>query len=146
MGRPCSTNGEKRNAYRVLVGKPERKKPLERPRRRWVDNIKMGLREGWYELDRWKALVNTVTNFRIPYNVLNSGAVVLLAASQERLVSLRLVSVHRVFPHVTSCLRHIHHMTKRRISHASVRARQFALLNGKTSLQRKSLRVCQRRQ
>jgi hypothetical protein len=40
--------GEKRNAYRILVGKPERKRPLERPRRRWEDNIKMDLREiGW---------------------------------------------------------------------------------------------------
>jgi hypothetical protein len=37
----CSTNGEKRNACRILVGKPERKRPLKRPRRRWVDNIKM---------------------------------------------------------------------------------------------------------
>jgi hypothetical protein len=40
MGRPCSTNGVKRNAYRLLVGKPERKRPLGRPRRRWVDIIK----------------------------------------------------------------------------------------------------------
>jgi hypothetical protein len=40
--------GEKRNAYRILVGKPERKRPLGRPRRRWMDNIKMDLREvGW---------------------------------------------------------------------------------------------------
>jgi hypothetical protein len=45
MGRACSTNGEKRNAYRILVGKPERKRLLERPRRRWVHNIKMDLRE-----------------------------------------------------------------------------------------------------
>jgi hypothetical protein len=44
MGRACSTNGEKRNAYRILVGKPERKRPLGRPRRSWVDNIKMDLR------------------------------------------------------------------------------------------------------
>jgi hypothetical protein len=44
--------GAKRNAYRILVGKPEGKSPLERLRRRWVDNIKMDLREmGWYELD-----------------------------------------------------------------------------------------------
>jgi hypothetical protein len=48
MGRACSTNGEQRNAYRILVGNPERKRPLGRPRRRWVDNIKMDLREiGW---------------------------------------------------------------------------------------------------
>jgi hypothetical protein len=42
--------GEKRNAYRTLVGKPEGKRPLERPRRRWVDNIKMDLREIWIGL------------------------------------------------------------------------------------------------
>jgi hypothetical protein len=47
-GRACSTNGAKRNAYRILVGMPEGKKPLGRPRRRWVDNIKMNLRMGWY--------------------------------------------------------------------------------------------------
>jgi hypothetical protein len=45
MGRACSTNGEKRNAYTILVGKPEGKIPLGRPRRRWEDNIKMELRE-----------------------------------------------------------------------------------------------------
>jgi hypothetical protein len=44
--------GEKRNAYKILVGKPEGKRPLGRPRRRWVDNIKMDLGEmGWYGLD-----------------------------------------------------------------------------------------------
>jgi hypothetical protein len=54
MGRACSTNGEKRNIYRTLVEKPEGKRPLGRPRRRWVGNIKMGHREigfGWYGLD-----------------------------------------------------------------------------------------------
>jgi hypothetical protein len=45
MGRACSTNGETRNAYRILVGKPEGKRPLGRPRRRWVDYIKINLRE-----------------------------------------------------------------------------------------------------
>jgi hypothetical protein len=45
MGRACSTNGEKRNAYKILVGNPEGKRPPGRPRRRWVDNIKMDLRE-----------------------------------------------------------------------------------------------------
>jgi hypothetical protein len=59
-----------RNAYRILVGKPEGKRPLGRPRRRWVDNIKMDLREiEWYGMDwidlaqdrdQWRALVNTV--------------------------------------------------------------------------------------
>jgi hypothetical protein len=70
MGRACSTNGEKRNAYRILVGKPEGKRPLGRPRRRWVDNIKMDLREvGWddrdwidlaQDRDQWRAHVNAV--------------------------------------------------------------------------------------
>jgi hypothetical protein len=60
--------GAKRNAYRLLVGKPEGKRPLERPRRRWVDNIRMDLGEmGWGHVDwidvsqgrdRWRALVN----------------------------------------------------------------------------------------
>jgi hypothetical protein len=45
MGGPCCTNGEKRNAYRFLVGKTEGKRPLGRPRRRWVDNIRMDLGE-----------------------------------------------------------------------------------------------------
>jgi hypothetical protein len=68
--------GEKRNAYRILVGKPEGKRPLGRPRRRWVDNIKMDLREigwdgmNWIDLaqdrDQWRALVNTVMNLRVP--------------------------------------------------------------------------------
>jgi hypothetical protein len=47
MGRAYSKNGEKRNAYKILMGKPEGKRPLGRTRRRWVDNIKMG----WYGLD-----------------------------------------------------------------------------------------------
>jgi len=64
--------GERRGVYRVLVGKPERKRPLGRPRRRWEDNIKMDLQEvgcgvkDWIELaqdsDRWWALVNRVMN------------------------------------------------------------------------------------
>jgi hypothetical protein len=68
--------GETRNAYRILVGKPEGKRPLGRPRRRWVNNIKMYLGEirwdgrDWIELaqdrDQWRALVNTVMNLRIP--------------------------------------------------------------------------------
>jgi hypothetical protein len=69
-------NIETRNAYRISVGKPEGKRPLGRPRRRWVDNIKMDLREiewygvDWIELaqdrDQWRALVNTVMNLRVP--------------------------------------------------------------------------------
>jgi hypothetical protein len=52
MGRECSTNGEKRNAYKVLVGKPEGKRPLGRPGCRWVNNNKMNLTEiGWSSMD-----------------------------------------------------------------------------------------------
>jgi hypothetical protein len=48
----CSTNGEKRNAYSILVGKPEGRRPLGRQRRRWVDNINIDLREiGWDDVD-----------------------------------------------------------------------------------------------
>jgi hypothetical protein len=77
--------GEKRNAYRLLVGKPEGKRPLGRPRRRWVDNITMNLGEvGWGDVDwiglaedrnRWRALVNSVLNLRVPRNAgkLSSG-------------------------------------------------------------------------
>jgi hypothetical protein len=68
--------GEKRNVYSLLVGKPEGKRPLGRPRSRWIDNIKMdlleivlnvvdwiGLAQGRY---RWRALVNSVMNIRVP--------------------------------------------------------------------------------
>jgi hypothetical protein len=68
--------GEKRNAYRILVGKPEGKKPLGRPRCRWEDNIRMDLREigwggiNWIDLaqdrDHWRALVDTVMNLQVP--------------------------------------------------------------------------------
>jgi hypothetical protein len=52
MCRACSTNGEKRNAYSIMVGKLEGKGPLGRPRHRWVDNIKLDLREiGWEGMD-----------------------------------------------------------------------------------------------
>ena len=62
--------GEGRGVHRVLVGKPEGNRPLGRPRRRWEDNIKMDLREvgggGAQDRDRWRALVNTVMNYRVP--------------------------------------------------------------------------------
>ena len=68
--------GERKGVYRVLVGKPERMRPLGRPRRRWKDNINMDLQEVgcggmvWIELvqdrDRWRALVNAVRNLRFP--------------------------------------------------------------------------------
>ena len=67
--------GEGRGVHRALMGKPKGKRPLGRPRCRWVDNIKMDLQEvggggDWMELaqdrDRWRALVNTVMNLRVP--------------------------------------------------------------------------------
>jgi hypothetical protein len=77
MGRECSTNREEEeNGHRILVGKTERKRPLRRPRRRWVNNIRMDIREiewggmNWIDLaqdrDRWRAVVNTVMNRRVP--------------------------------------------------------------------------------
>jgi hypothetical protein len=73
MVRACNTNGEKRTAYRILVGKLTGKRPLRRPKRRWVGNIKMDL--GWVAMD-WidlaqdrdhlRALENTAMNFRVP--------------------------------------------------------------------------------
>jgi hypothetical protein len=68
--------GEKRNAYRLLMGKPEGKRPLGRPRCRWLDNIMVDLGEvGWGHVDwiglakdrnRWRAVVNSVLNLRVP--------------------------------------------------------------------------------
>jgi hypothetical protein len=68
--------GEKRNAYRLLVGSPWGKRPLGRPRHRWVDSIRMDLGEvGWGDVDwiglaqdriRWRALVNSILNLQVP--------------------------------------------------------------------------------
>jgi hypothetical protein len=76
MGEACSTNGEKRNAYRLLVGKPEGRRPLGTPRRRWLDNIRIDLVEvRWGDVgrigltqdrDRWRARVNSILNLRVP--------------------------------------------------------------------------------
>jgi hypothetical protein len=64
--------GAKRNACRIFMGKPERKRPLGRPIHRWEDNIKMDLRMGWYGLDlaqnrdQRRVLVNSVMNLQVP--------------------------------------------------------------------------------
>jgi hypothetical protein len=72
----CSTHDVKRNAYGILARNPEGRRPLGKPRRRWKDSIKMGRREKWMggmewsrlaqNRDQWRALVNSVTNLRIP--------------------------------------------------------------------------------
>jgi hypothetical protein len=76
VGWTCGTHGEGRGVYRVLVGRPEGKRPLGRPRRRWENNIKMDLRKIGIDganciqlaQDRvqWRACVNTVMNLRVP--------------------------------------------------------------------------------
>jgi hypothetical protein len=76
VGGTCGKHGERRGVYMVLVERPEGKRPLERPRRRWEDNIKMDLREigidgaNWIRLAQgrvqWRAFVNTVMNIRVP--------------------------------------------------------------------------------
>jgi hypothetical protein len=78
MGRTCGTYGGEEMCIRALVGTPEGRRPLGRSRRRWEDNIKIYLREvgwggggiDWINLDqdryKWRALVNTVMNLRIP--------------------------------------------------------------------------------
>jgi hypothetical protein len=75
MAGACSTNGEKRNEYRLLVRKPERKRPLGRATRRWVDSIEVDLLEivwsgvDWFGLaqdkGKWRALVNAIMNLRV---------------------------------------------------------------------------------
>ena len=76
MDGVCSAYGERTGLYRVLVGKPERKRPLGRTKRTWEDNIKMDLQKGecagmdWIELaqdtNRWRALANAVMNLKVP--------------------------------------------------------------------------------
>jgi hypothetical protein len=75
MGGHVARMGEKRGAYRILVGRPEGRRPLGRPRRRWEDNIKIYLQDvGWgmdwidlaQDRDRWRPLVNAVMNLRVP--------------------------------------------------------------------------------
>ena len=76
MGWACGAYGRGEGVYRVLVGKPEVRRPLGRPRRRWVDNIRMDLREmGFGYMDwigpaqdrhRWRTLVSAVMNLRVP--------------------------------------------------------------------------------
>jgi hypothetical protein len=94
--------GEKRKVYRLLVGKPEGKRPLGRPRHRWIDNIKMdrleiglnvvewiGLAQDRY---RWRALVNSVMNLRVRKNAGNYQVAAQLVASRVVLSSTELVS------------------------------------------------------
>jgi hypothetical protein len=114
MGRACSTNGEKRNAYRILVGKPEGKRPLGRPRRRWEDNIRMDLIQiGWggmdwidvaQDRDQWRALVNTVMNLLVTKMLGNFLVAAQLAASQEGLSSMELVILMKRSRHCSSLL------------------------------------------
>ena len=75
MGGACSTYGGERRCIQGLAGKPEGKRPLGKPMRKWKDNIKMGFQDvgcggmDWIELaqdrDRWRALVNAVMNFQV---------------------------------------------------------------------------------
>jgi hypothetical protein len=94
--------GEKRNVYRLLVGKQEWKRPLGRPRRRWIDNIKMDLLEIGLSVVYWiclaqdryrrRALVNSVMNLRVPRNAGNYRVAAQLVASRAVLSSTKLVS------------------------------------------------------
>jgi len=64
--------GERKGVFRVLVGKPEGKRPLGRPSRRWEDNIKMDLQEvgcggmDWIDMERWRGFVNAAMDFQVP--------------------------------------------------------------------------------
>jgi hypothetical protein len=107
--------GNKGNAYRILVRKSERKGPLERPRRKRMDNVKMDLREiGWggmdwidvvQDTDHWRALLNTVMNLQVSYNIpkfLSSCTIGDFSRTVQRHVvrsrtSEQFFSVYRVF-------------------------------------------------
>jgi hypothetical protein len=92
-------NGRKRNVYRILMGNPKGMRQPER--RRWVDNIKTDLRGvGWdgmdwihlaEDRDQWRALVNTVMNIRVPWNIRKFLCSCTIAAPQKGLSSMKLV-------------------------------------------------------
>jgi hypothetical protein len=96
-----SRMGEKRNAYRLLVGKPEGRRPLGRPRHRWLDNIRMDLVEvGWGDVewiglsqdrDRWRALVNLVSTLGLHKMLENYRLSKQLGISEVVLSSMELV-------------------------------------------------------
>jgi hypothetical protein len=84
--------GEKRNVYRLLVGKPEGKRQLGRPRYRWIDNIKMDLSEVGVNVVDWIGLVNTVMNLRVPKNAGNLLSGSTTCGSRVVLSSTELIS------------------------------------------------------
>jgi hypothetical protein len=96
--------GEKMKAYRLLVGKPEGRRPLGRPRCRWLDNIRMDLVEvGWADVDwigkgqdteRWRASVNSVLNLRVPYN---AGKLSSVQTTMDLSSSAQLHGVNTIF-------------------------------------------------
>ena len=114
MGWACGAYGWGEGVYRVLVGIPEGKRPLGRPRRRWVDNIRMDLQEVGYgymdwiglaqDRDRWRTLVSAVMNLRVPWNTGNfltsckpvscSRRTLLHGVSKYKISSLLLVSYY----------------------------------------------------
>jgi hypothetical protein len=109
--------GEKRNAYKLLVGKREGKRPLGRPRYRWVGTIRMDLGEvGWGDVDcigvaedrnRWRALVNSVLNLRVPLNAENPSSG-LLSSAQFHRVSWLVFRVLYDYKFNTSCAIYLH--------------------------------------